>query len=281
MQVDAGRTRELLERVQPFAPGSAAFLRTGVMRSVGAMLLVLLAACGGRADDPNTGRDGGGADAGWTECASPAGYAICGGAHECPADGACQNKCGVYNTPRAYPILCQNGPFQSWADAYGGVYACPPCGDGNVCSSIEGAPYPAWCVPFEAGVILARGGATVAYGDGSSFTGQPIPTSAQCPPAGSARYCGAGCGTCSGGEACVGTSPIHAVGFCFPKLPVKGSWVDHTCNAMAAGICRSGEACFIFTVQPEAQADYMGFCLPEVTCSEVATTLGGRCVPRM
>lgn len=246
-----------------------------------ASLLLGFVACGGSPapTDGGTGDAGRDAPGVWTSCASPSGYAVCGGPNRCAPDTPeCMKACthmpySASETP--LPVaLCWNDLFASWRSSED---MTEPCGDGNV----RIVPYAGfngwWCVPFEVGELMVRSGAMdrVSYADGSTFTGAPIPSNAVCPLPGAAKYCGAGCGGCGPNEHCWGLSPIHPVGICL-RAGTPGFY--KACSSTVQDLCAGGP-CFVFRVQSEAQpvADQLGWCLEASICEEVASRLGGTC----
>lgn len=249
------------------------------------MLSCAAAACGGRDAAPDAGPQDAGRDAPgvWTPCASPSGYAVCGGPNRCPPDSPeCMKTCtNMPYSPTEIPgpaALCWNDPFVAWRKTSGVQGAPGPCGDGNVMIRPYGGSTAWLCVPFEVGELMARSGAVerVCYADGSTFTNTPIPSSASCPQPGAAKYCGLGCGSCGGGEVCWGLSPTHPIGMCLPGAKING------CGVSTQALCGAAP-CFIFRVQPEAQsvADEVGQCLQPGVCEEAASKLGGKCVYAM
>jgi hypothetical protein len=131
------------------------------------------------------------------------------------------------------------------------------------------------CAPFDLGVLYAKAGYAerVRYADWGLFTGEPLPEPTSCPSVEGVLLCGGNCGGCPPETTCTGRSPLHPYGICAPAddcSPPEGQW------------CGPGLGCFIWTVEPEAQAlaDRLGYCYPLATCEKMAAGVpgGGKCV---
>jgi len=235
----------------------------------------MTASCGGSivTTSGDAGNDDGAeniSDAGWTQCSSPEGYEVCGGTNSCNVGCVCNAQ----TTPNGLGV-CVTGP-----SPYSGV-DCTPGLDGHVCSSMKTADGSVFWVDtaYDFGVLLAQNGgaASVRYADLSLWTGDPLPTTMNCPNVGAA-VCGAGCGDCTGGWTCVGRSPIHPIGVCDPDQSSPCG-----ANPSVDTLCPAPNGCFSFTVQASAQSDanIAGICLPIVQCNALAQSLpgGGSCIP--
>jgi len=228
---------------------------------------------GGIADAPTTeAHVDVGTEAGWTQCASPGGYAVCGGPAMCSASSAACGQCGLYIGPGATDAggslsTCTN---TAWTN-YGAAQCGQMCPDGSVCVA-EFKPSVFMCAPFELGVLFAMNGATdrVRYADMGAWTGEALPLPATCPTVQGVEVCGGNCPPCSNsGDVCTGRSPLHPYGFCAQP---------NTQGPCSAGTpCSAGIGCLTFKVEGSVQtlADKYGMCLPSSLCTAVANGLPG------
>ena len=227
---------------------------------------------GGAGGATGSGGGGSGGEGGWTECSSPDGFRICGGPAACPTDGDCV-VCFDEELALAGGVSTCATP----AMIEFGVHVCYLCPDGDICVSFHGEPADG-CAPFNLGVLYAQAGAAdnVSYADAGSFTGEPLPEPTTCPVIDGVTICGGHCGGCVPGSVCTGRSPLHPYGMCLPKPGTL------SCELGTLGCTEPGEACFVYTVDPEAQpwADQNGYCLPLAACQAAASNLpgGGTCV---
>lgn len=257
-------------------------------------LLMGVGACGGRLEDDRSVASGdGGAinidggdreggndqDAARNPCVSPGGYAVCGGPNACyPASsvgpGTMCTHCPLTDGTTQYTLgICSNDALPLG----------PPSGlCGDACVYIETLVPSQWnTLPIEVGFLFARNGAAdrVRYADFSSWTGQDLPPISSCSGPSSVPTCGGSCAPCAPDQICTGRSPLHPLGLCVPKSFLLG------CDRSHGWTCPSGDGCFVFSVQPEAQneADANGSCLPVATCRAAATGLpgGGACHEKM
>jgi hypothetical protein len=213
----------------------------------------------------------GGADAGWTACESPAGFEVCGASLEnCPPD---EPGCRVCTDPSLPISVCGNDAFYAWGQP---VQSCPGAKDSGVCLNTNGPEtgYPIG-VPWDIGALYGANGfgTWVRYEDWGLWTGDPLPEPAVCPNLPGINICGGHCGGCPPDTYCTGRSPLHPYGICVPtKLVVCG---------VGSLPCGAGLGCFVYKVQPEAQAyaDEWGICFPQATCENMAANLpgGGTC----
>lgn len=238
-------------------------------------LALLTVACGAIApasDGGPTSDGGANGDAGWTQCTSPDGIAVCNGPNACQPATSDKCGCGQMGDPNNLGF-CNLGGFHVPTEGK----ACDPGDYGFIC--LEEHPYPNVSVYAEAdynlGVLFAQNGAAsrVRYADLSLWTGDPIPDPSTCPNLGpNVQPCGGSCGTCPSGQICFGGSPIHPIGYCAPA---------GECSVTSA--CNAGQSCFTFVVQAEAQgdADQTGTCLASSDCDALAKNLpgGGKCTP--
>ncbi|CAN5190138.1 hypothetical protein BH09MYX1_BH09MYX1_11290 [soil metagenome] len=236
-----------------------------------------LLGCGSASSPTDAGADAGSeAEAPWmTTCAASTGARVCGGYNACPTDKEDCGSCFRGLEPNNELGLCQ--PAHARLGYDGDI--CPAAVDGKICI----APFPSKptellvVADIEWGLLFKQNGAgaRVRYADMSTFTGEPLPVPATCTTdVTMGRVCGGNCGGCNVGELCHGRSPLHPYGVC---LPSAKSGCPNTKFP-----CLSSESCFIFTVQPDAQADadLAGYCLPTAECNDLATHLpgGGKCV---
>lgn len=236
--------------------------------------------CGGIAVGPLDGgpdgandasSDAGRDDAGYTDCSSPSGYAVCGGSHACKRqEGSCTCASPAAET-LPEPTVC----FGDWGPVPG---PCIRCKDGEVCGAVLTGDLLS-CLPFEIGVLYLRNGASpsrIRYFDRGLFTGVPIPNPDVCPTIPGVIVCGGTCGGCSTGQYCMGRSPLHPVGFCYDPTPLDEC-------AVGTKKCGDGRSCFTFKVEPEGQvvADANGLCVVPALCQALAQSLpgGGTCTP--
>lgn len=244
------------------------------------LLLIGFVACGGRAGGATAEGDAGDAalndgsepapDAGWTQCTSPSGFAVCGGPNQCPSASAqCPQCIGDTSSPNGVSACATDPLVQYQAQLCGS-----PCTDGSICVALEDDTT-FFCAPYDIGVLFAKNGAAdrVRYADMGAWTGDPLPLPSTCPSIPGVQVCGGNCGPCPEGQVCTGRSPLHAYSFCAPQEYhcVAGS---HDCGA-DAGL--SGHGCLTFTVQADAQAvaNKWGLCLPATLCQAVAAGLPG------
>jgi hypothetical protein len=223
------------------------------------------------APTPEGGLEDGSADGGgpgWTQCAAPDGVSICG-------NDACGDPRGCVCFPADSGLeLCEDSPGY-------GIKLCAPCESDQVCLSIGATddPSPVWsCEPWNAGELFAINGAAsrVRYSDFASWQGPNI----QAPPSCAAVaepvvLCGGACGDCEAGAlVCTGRSPLHPFGWC------AISPLAQQC-AFGSNTCSSGNACFTYKVDGDAQAfaDANGYCLATDMCDGLAAQLpgGGTC----
>jgi len=245
--------------------------------------LLVATACGGVASTSDGGGpiDGGMsndvADAGWTQCTSPDDIAVCNGPNDCQPATPEECECGNMDDPDNLGFCWGSGFHVPTAGK-----PCDPGAYGSIC--LYETPYPGVSGYAEAdynlGVLFAQNGgsARVRYADLSLWTGDPIPDPATCPDLGpNVQPCGGSCGTCPQDQVCFGGSPLHPVGYCAPA-----NYQD--CSLTDVPHCTStGQSCFTFTVQSEAQADAdkVGTCFPSADCNTLAANLpgGGKCTP--
>jgi len=252
--------------------------------SVAVVSFAVVLGCGGALDPHDTGAGDasldGATEGGWSNCVSPQGYSICHGPNGCRCPGVDTCLDAVPSDSNNAVSVCFNQPLSDYVKAHDNPTwgACVFC-EGVCANLIDVAPFPLSCVPYEIGVLYAAAGAgqRVRYADLGLWRDEPIPTNAgACPAIPGFRLCGPGCGTCPGtNERCVGRAPLHPTGVCVgTNAP--------TCNAtLASPGCGASEACFTFTVEPEAQpiADEYGHCFDAGACAALATSIpgGGRC----
>lgn len=260
----------------------ATYCRVGLLALValhcGARTEVSIASSGDPLmDDPGSpaatgdggARDGGPVvDAAEDPCATPSGYAVCGGPNNCfpDAGGICEH-CSL-DEIRQFPSntyslgLCVN---ERAPDPV-------PLGlcDDN-CVYVESYLPHQWNpFPFEVGGLFARNGAgdRVRYADMGTWTGALLPGVENCSPASGVPTCGAQCSPCAQDRICSGRSPTHPVGICVSRVG---------CARTNAWTCPQGTACFVFQVEPDAQAeaDLYGSCLPVDECRAATGIPGG------
>lgn len=226
-------------------------------------------ACGQVGGGPDASADAH-VDAGWTQCSSPDGYAVCGELTGCPA-------CNVCNDGLARVGLCDGQPKDALLDhpCYAGAR------DGEVCISYDENGGAFFSGPATIGRLLAQNGAKgrVHFGDMSEYelgVETPLPTS--CPTWQTAQACGGPCGACPQGFECAGRGPLHPVGWC-RALDVTGCKSVGGADGGLKRTCGdSGKSCFTFTVVgvvAQGDADYWGACIPTAMCEEMATTIPG------
>ncbi len=231
--------------------------------------------CGLIAGEPAAPSAEGGADDGATLaaliadagiCASPSGIAVCGGPHHCFPDGG---------------ALCEECSLES-SEMFTDAYSLGLC----LTQKISGLPGECWddcvyvqlidprvlaSVPFEVGPLFAAngGGDRVRYADYSPWTGDALPPIPSCVIQGGAQGCGGSCPACAPDRTCTGRSPLHPIGLCVPTI-------GHGCSSKEA--CPSGQACFAWKTDADAQADVgfdYAFCLPTQECESAAKMPGG------
>ncbi len=252
-----------------------------VKRTV-ALLAMAALACGGQVVPGNgdAGADGAPDGAGYTDCTSPSGYAVCGGPNQCDFHN-CISACSYAIPPSDFGFCLGSG----LPDPLNGK-VCEPGYGGDVCilipiiNSTTG-----WAdAPFEMGPLFASNGAAdrVRYADLSLWTGDPVPDPQSCPDLGGTPACGGACGACPAGFTCRGRSPLHPVGFCSDDSANWGA----NCGAPPSvyhGACPKSQGCFTYLVQPEVQkdADDAGMCLPIDQCNALAAAMpgGAKCTP--
>jgi hypothetical protein len=108
----------------------------------------------------------------------------------------------------------------------------------------------------------------------TSGAGAALPEATECPDLAGAHPCSGRCGECPGESYCHGRSPLHPTGICLRS--------DNWACGRGFGPCTDpGQACFVYRVEPEAQAiaDDWGLCFPVEQCRALAARLpgGGRC----
>jgi hypothetical protein len=221
------------------------------------------------------GTSSGGTGGGWASCSTPEGFAICGGPNHCGAGTSDCTAC-LWDPTLQEVSECSGGAMESWESK-----RCPAeCPDGAVCVTLAKALSEKWfCAPFDLGVLYANNGAgtpgRLRYADLGLWTGDQLPQPETCPSFTGFQICGGHCGGCPGQEVCTGRSPLHPYGVC-----VGPSVLDTPATGPCA--CPTGERCFSFTVQPDAQsvATQNAFCLPQDMCQQLAAQLpgGGTCL---
>jgi hypothetical protein len=220
--------------------------------------------------------DAGIADAGWSQCGSPDGIRVCQGPAHCPTEYAPGKTCGC-ESARADGADASSVSF-CFAPTNPVENLSFPATDGDILFDVF-ANERFFSARYNLGVLFAQnGGASrVRYADMGLWTGAPLPVGT-CPILDGVTVCGGDCGGCPEGTICTGRSPRHPSGFCAPPI-------GH-CDLTQPAYCPSGSgnACFTFTVEPEAQllANRHGLCLPAQLCSDLSTKLpgGGACGAR-
>jgi hypothetical protein len=239
----------------------------------------LLLGCGGQSVVQDGGvSDGGATDAEasvLTQCESSRGPRVCAGPNSCSfGDNGCAN-CWRGGTLDGLG-LCQSakGPLQYT------VNQCIAAPDGMICIAPDPTNPTTFTVigDIDWGLLFLKNGAgdRVRYADMSLFTGDPLPTPTSCDSGVTAvKTCGGHCGGCGADEICHGRSPLHPFGICV-KVNDGGPCTSKKFK------CATGSSCFVWTVQPSAQADAdgAGYCFPTAQCDNLAATLpgGGKCV---
>ncbi len=207
------------------------------------------------------------ADAGL--CAAQSGWAVCGGPRHCFLDGG--QLCPE----------CSLDVLKGFSDAYS-LGVCynewhndePAAICGDECVYIQAVtPELFDSFPFDVGYLFAANGGAdrVRYADMSFWSGAPLPPIHSCTVDGGVATCGGACPACAAGRICTGRSPLHPLGVCLPNVG---------CNSKSP--CPSGQSCFSFKVQTDAQAaedSNFGACLPTEECRSTAANLpgGGYC----
>jgi hypothetical protein len=231
--------------------------------------------CGSRTGhDDGVGTDAAGEssiDAG--VCGSPSGYVVCGGPNDCFPDGGAPCDFCTLQTIQQFGSPYTLGICTNQANPELSVAGL--CDDD--CVYVELITPGEWSTyPLEVGALFAANGAAdrVRYADLSFYTGQPLPSISSCTSDAGFTACGGSCPPCSADRLCTGRSPLHPVGLCVPA---------HNCGVQGGWKCpQAADACFVFTVQPDAQAlvdsDY-GECLPLSECQAAAKSYpgGGTC----
>ena len=262
-----------------------------------ALLLPLacgISACGGVASSPESPPDAGAdvgsrqdsglagrPDAGWTQCTSPEGYAVCGGPAGCPSTSSPCDVCGDGSgTGDGGLSACINPPLVAF-DGDKAARCDQACPDGSICVDLLGQAV-LFCAPFDMGMLFANNGGwdQVRYADMGIWTGAALPLPADCPVLAGVQLCGGNCGPCGGDERCTGRSPLHPFSFCVPKG--TGGPCDAGAGCAGPGnMTDAGVGCFTYKVQPSGQAleDSRGMCLPGALCTSAAAGLpgGGTC----
>lgn len=246
-------------------------------------LIVALSGCGGATalDEPWDGgvdasHDGAaGTDAKLEGCVSKEGLRLCGRRAECYHDDGVECRCiGAFGD-----IL---DPEIGWcaADApWPSTRTCGGCRDGEVCVHLASGRlgFNEWCTSEDFGQMLwARGyGHLVHYADGTPYTGEPIPSPADCPPpaGGVVTLCGGNCGGCAPAGHCSGRSPTHPWGIC-----TRSALGD--CNS--ARDCRSpSEACLSLgdtLPKVDVMTRWPRVCVPAADCEAIAAEIPGGAV---
>jgi hypothetical protein len=214
-------------------------------------------------------------------CASPSGWAVCNGPNHCFPDA------GV-----PLCVMCSTSDFtQAFKDAYAPPALGMCSNDASLpdfvigagcsfdeCVNVEAFLPGRWgALPFEVGPLFAANGASdrVRYADMSFWTGDALPPVPSCSIGPGVQGCGGSCPPCANGLSCTGRSPLHPVGICasFQVSPQGGCTPED--------VCPSGQSCFTFRVQPDAQAEANsnGFCFSSEACKILSTQLpgGGYC----
>ena len=187
----------------------------------------LVVACGGIVSSQTDGGsdasaiDGMNGDAGWTSCASPSGYELCGGPNNCNAD--CNSfLCIPIGNASGSVGLCTDPPAPDPITALG----CIGCDDGTMCVvdafSTPTGPVEGLCTVPEAAELARRAGAQLLYTDFMPYDGTALPAPSDCPTVVGLTLCGGTCGdTCvkDGNHICIGGSPKHPYGVCVQLSP--------------------------------------------------------------
>lgn len=247
--------------------------------SIGVAIAAWLASsCGGVASGPSlVGKDASAepgdamAEAGWTQCASPAGVSVCGGPMSCPVGSATCASCGLLgNASSSGPVApCDNEPtLQLGKDSI--------CPDGAILVALEGTSA-LDCSPWDLGVLFANNGGIdrVRYVDGAPWTGAALPALKACPASPGVPLCGGYCGPCSqNGEICTGRSILHPYSFCVPSSATMGCVRG---VAQCGGSAGTGQSCLTFDDGDAGQAvaNSNGICVPTQLCQALAAGLPG------
>jgi hypothetical protein len=249
-----------------------------VKTCVAAALLVLVVAnCGGQVKSGEGPVDAGGSDAsasvdaGWTQCSAPSGAAVCLGPANCPSAtpecGLCEGVSGSSEL-----VACETPALSQ----LGGRTCAQFCPDGSICVEEINSGGAFICAPFDLGVLFAMNGAAdrVRYADMGAWTGAPIPAPDSCATASGITLCGGNCGGCPPAETCTGRAPLHPYGFCAPPNM-------HGCSKQRPSCADGSLSCFTFSVEASVQkdADATGLCVPTALCMALAAGLpgGGTC----
>lgn len=251
------------------------------------MLPVLLAACGGVATGSDAGdaaadarpdasvpKDSGAGDAGWTDCRSPDGWQVCYGTHACAATGCAAPYFCMANfahPQNAELTACFNS---AWSTTNGSCEDA--CGDGQLCVRPDVAVAQWLCAGENLGKLFDINGGRdrVRYADWGLYDGTDIPLPQTCPSLG-LPLCGGPCPPCAAKQLCTGRSPLHPYSMCVPQNS-KLMGVPEFCSK-AQPACPNGMSCFVFKVEPAAQAlaDGGGYCVPSAQCQAAASALPG------
>jgi hypothetical protein len=147
---------------------------------------------------------------------------------------------------------------------------CYVCPEERACVMIDPGSETWWCESRELAALFEKndGRARLRFTDYSTWSNAPIDSSGPCPNMPGVALCGGTCGICAPGGTCTGRSPLHPFGVCVQGTP-------DNCNGTIR--CRSGEKCFRFTVQADAQplADARAYCMQKAECEALATGLPG------
>lgn len=244
-------------------------------------LILWFFGCGGVVSGVTDAGDGGAdgalpldaaADAGWTACTSPDGFAVCDGPNQCPA-----SLCGSAGVCPYPGTVSDSVPRACGSALEVSESPCESAPDGLICFQSDPRPESNgffWATAFNVGVLLAQNGGSnfVRYADFGLWTGDPIPEPTTCPKLQNAIICGGNCGTCSYNAVCHGRSPLHPWSFCLPTDIQDG------CNLAKGVLCQDpANKCFAFKVEDAGQAlaNANSMCLPKDMCDDLAANLPG------